>query len=181
MDNSGKEGSMWWIFIIMLLSLIIASLWQNVSWIKEPIHFVLDPTIGRLIEWNMTWGMLIVVLIFSIITTLAQKYGTDQEQIKELKKQQKEMNKQMRELRNEPEKMLEIQKEIAPLSLRLMKLSMRPVIYTGIPFILFFRWFMDIFTVMGNPKFFGFLSWFWFYLIFVIIFSSVIRKVFKVE
>ena len=62
---------------------------------------------------------------------------------------------------------------------------MPAMIFTGIPFILFFRWFMDFFTAIeeatGAPvRFFGFLSWFWFYLIFTIIISSVLRKWFDV-
>jgi uncharacterized membrane protein (DUF106 family) len=60
---------------------------------------------------------------------------------------------------------------------------MRPLLYTAIPFVLFFRWFADYFS---NPffaafRFFGFLSWFWFYLIGSIIFSSIFRKVLKVS
>ena len=56
---------------------------------------------------------------------------------------------------NEIQKMMEIQKELMPISMKMMKLSMRPIVFTGIPFILTFRWFMDYFTVIGNPKFFG--------------------------
>ena len=61
----------------------------------------------------------------------------------------------------------------------MMKISMRPMMYTGVPIILFFRWFMDTFTALGSPKFWIF-SWFWFYLIMSIIISSVLRKVLKV-
>jgi uncharacterized membrane protein (DUF106 family) len=61
----------------------------------------------------------------------------------------------------------------------MFKLSMRPIIYTAIPIILLFRWFTDYFSLV-DFKFFGFLSWFWFYLLGSIIFSSVLRKVFNV-
>ena len=43
-----------------------------------------------------------------------------------------------------------------------------------------FRWYMDTFTDLGDPKFFGFLSWFWFYLIFAIVLGGIIRKLLKV-
>jgi hypothetical protein len=56
------------------------------------------------------------------------------------------------------------------------KLNMGSWAYTMIPFVLFFRWFSDYFLVLGNPKFFGFMGWFWFYLISSIIFSSILRK-----
>lgn len=180
MDNSGKEGSLKMIFLIMLLSLIIAFYWPRAPWVSQPIHSVLDPVLGRLLEWNVTTGMLIIVLLISLIVTLVQKYTTDQATIRELKIKQKEINKKAREYSHDPAKMMEIQKELMPISIKLMKLSMRPIMFTGIPFIIFFRWFMDVFEAMGNPKFFGFLSWFWFYLIFAILFGSIIRKILKV-
>jgi uncharacterized membrane protein (DUF106 family) len=180
MDKEGKEGSFTPLLIVMLFSLAIASLWNRFPMIKDNVHKILDPSAGLLLEWNIMYGFLILVLILTVITTLAQKIFTDQETLRELKQQQKELNKQSKELRHDPEKMLEINKQAAPLAMKMMKLSMRPVIFTGIPFILFFRWFMDIFTALGNPKFLGFLSWFWFYLIASLIFGSILRKVLKV-
>jgi uncharacterized membrane protein (DUF106 family) len=53
---------------------------------------------------------------------------------------------------------------------------MRAIAYTGIPFILFFRWFNDYFIAAGNPKFILGLGWFLFYLIFAIIFGTILRK-----
>ena len=85
----------------------------------------------------------------------------------------------MKEFQSHPEKLMELQKKQFAMMPRQMKLSMRSIIYTGIPFILFFRWFNDYFTV--NPvKVFGFLGWFWAYLIASIIFTSIFRKVFNV-
>src|SRR3990167_6229957 len=75
-------------------------------------------------------------------------------------------------------KVMQLQKESMKFVMPMMKLSMRGMIYTGIPLILMFRWFMDYF---GSPalegfKFLGFMNWFWFYLIASIIFSTFIRK-----
>ena len=97
--------------------------------------------------------------------TLLQKYATDQKEIRRLKKEQKELQKDMKQYKEDPKKLMEMQKNTFPLTIELMKHSMRPMIYTGIPLILFFRWFMDFFAVIGDYKFFGVLSWFWFYLI----------------
>ena len=156
MDNTGKEGSLKMIFLIMLLSLIIAFYWPRAPWISQPIHSILDPSLGRLLEWNTTGGMLIIVIMISFITTLVQKYTTDQATIRELKNQQKEINKKAKEYSHDPQKMMEIQKELMPISMKLMRLSMRPIMFTGIPFIIFFRWFMDVFEIMGNPNFLDF-------------------------
>lgn len=179
-EKKGKEGSFKIIFLIMLLSLVIAFYWPRATWISGSVHYILNPTLGNLLNWNLMVGMFFIVILISLITTIVQKYATNQETIRELKARQKEINKKTKEFRHDPQKMMEIQKELMPISLKMMKLSMRPVIYTSIPFILSFRWFMDFFTEMGNPKFFGFLTWFWFYLIFVLVFGMILRKILKV-
>jgi uncharacterized membrane protein (DUF106 family) len=179
-EKKAKEGSFKVLLLIMLLSLVIAFYWPRATWISGTIHAILDPTLGSLLNWNLTGGMFVIIIIIALITALVQKYATDQKTIKELKARQKEINKKSREFRHDPKKMMEIQKELMPISMKMMKLSMRPIIFTGIPFILTFRWFMDYFTTIGNPKFFGFLSWFWFYLIFVLVFGMILRKILKV-
>lgn len=81
---------------------------------------------------------------------------------------------------------MELQKKQMEFMKESFKLSARPLMFTGIPFFLLFRWFSDLFTadsgytLIANPMFFNFLSWFWFYLIFVLVFSMVLRKVLKV-
>ena len=124
--------------------------------------------------------MLILVFIIALITTLIQKYATDQETLRELKKEQKIIQEEMKKYKDHPEKLIELQKKQFEFIPKTMKLSMRALVFTGVPFILLFRWFMTYFSSIGDPRFFGFLSWFWFYLIFTMIFSSILRKVMKV-
>lgn len=175
-----KEGSFKGIFIVMLVSLLIAFFWESISWIRSAAHAILDPTAGVLLNWNLTLGMIAIVLLIAIVMTLAQKYGTDQKTLREMKKEQKELQAEIKKVREHPEKMMELQKKQFAFMPKMMKLSMRPIMYTSLPLILFFRWFMDYFDAIGNVRFFGFLSWFWFYLLGSIIFSSVLRKIFKV-
>jgi len=177
-----KGGSFAPVLIIMLISMFIAFYWDKIPWVKDNIGKALDPTLGAMLDWHITIGMLVIVFIISIIMTLAQKYLTDQETLKELKKEQKLLQEEMQKYKEDPAKLMELQKKQFEFIPKTMKLTMRPIIYTGVPIILFFRWFMDYFNqpMMDGFKFFGFLSWFWFYLIFSIIFSSILRKVFKV-
>ncbi len=183
-----KEGSYKPLIFVMLLSLLIAFLWnvKSFSFIQSSVHFVLDPSLGALLHWNLTIGMLILVLFISVISIVAQKYGTDQKTLKEIRKEQKKMQEEMKEVREHPEKMAELNKKQMDIMSKSMKLSTRPIMFTGIPFILLFRWFSDLFTantgytLVANPTFFGFMSWFWFYLIFTLVFSMILRKVFKV-
>jgi len=176
-----KKGSFTWIFIILIVSLLIASFWDSIPVIKNSVHSVLDPSAGALLNWNLTWGMIIIVLIITTLMTLIQKYGTDQKALKEIKVEQKIIQEEMKQYKDHPEKMAELGKKQMEFIPIMMKHSMRPMIYTSIPIILFFRWFLDVFALLDNPKFFGFFTWFWFYLILSIIFSTILRKVFKVH
>lgn len=174
-DKKAKEGSFFWIFVIMAVSLVIAGLWDQIPLIKDSVNFVLNPSAGVLLSWNVTLGMLAIIFFISIVTTLVQKYGTDQETMREMKKEQKALQEEMKKVKEHPEKVMELNKKQMEIMPRMMKLSMRPLVYTAIPFILFFKWFQEYF--LANPyTFFGFISWFWFYLIFAIVFSSILRK-----
>ena len=175
-----KEGSFAPIAIVLVISMLIALMWNQVEFLRNIIHSILDPTAGALINWNITWGMILIIIFISLATTLIQKYATDQKTLKELRKEQKLLQQEMKKYRDDPQKMLELQKKSFEFIPKTMKLSMRAFAYTAIPLILFFRWFYDIFNAMDNPHFFGIFSWFWFYLIFTLVFSSVFRKILKV-
>ena len=175
-NKKGKEGSFKPMILIMLFSLVVAGLWEKVPAIKNAIHAGLDPTAGVLLNWNLHWGMFFIILIITVITTLVQKYGTDQETLKELKKEQKELQKEMKKHRSDPSKTMELQKKQMKLLPKQMKLSMRGIVYTGVPFILLIRWFHDYFEAAGNPQFFGFMGWIVFYLLGAVIIGSILRK-----
>jgi len=177
MDNEGK-GSLRLIFIAIFASLIIASLWNSVDLIKGTAHSVLDPSLGVLLNWNPVVGMILIVMIMALITTLLQKYGTDQETMRELKKEQKELQEKLKSLERGSKEYSEMSMKSLQMMGPMMKLGMRPAIYTAVPFILLFRWFSDYFMVV-DVKLLG-LSWFWFYLLGSIIISSILRKLFKV-
>lgn len=148
-----KEGSFKPIIYVMILSILIASFWDKISFLKDSIHFAFDPSLGALLDLNLTFGMLTIVFIISLITTLVQKYGTDQKTLRELKKEQKILQEEMKKYRDHPEKLAEMQKKQLEFIPRTMKLSMRPIIYTGVPFILLFRWFMDYFALPAMEEF----------------------------
>src|SRR3989344_5087636 len=153
-NKTAKEGSFMPIILIMIASLIIAFYWEKLPWISNSIHYVFNPSAGALLDWNLNLGMIIIVFVITLLTTIVQKYATDQKTLKELKAEQKEIQKQMKEFKNHPEKLMELQKKQFAMMPKQMKLSMRAIAYTGIPFILFFRWFTDYFATAGSPKFF---------------------------
>lgn len=175
-----KEGSFKPFIFVMIASLFIAMFWDKMSFIKNSVHAVLNPTAGWLLNWNLTWGMFLIVFVIAFLTTLVQKYATDQEALRELRKEQKILQEEMKKYRDHPEKIAELSKKQFAFIPKTFKLTSRSIMFTGIPFILFFKWFRDFFVIMGDPKFFGFLSWFLFYLIFTMVFSSILRKALKV-
>jgi uncharacterized membrane protein (DUF106 family) len=180
-----REGSFRIIAVFFFLTMIIAFNWEKWDWLRNAIHVALDPSIGALLDWNLTIGMIIVIFLISVITVVLQKYTTNQEELKKIKKIQKELQKKSNENKHDPKKSMEIQKEMMDLMPKQMKLGMRTIVYTGIPFVLLFKWFYDYFATLeaatGAPvRFFGFLGWFWFYLIFTMIFSSILKKKFDV-
>lgn len=179
--TKAKEGSFRVIAIFMVITMLIAFNWDKWTWIKDSIHTVLDPTIGAVLNWNLDWGMLLIVFLLSVIMTFVQKYTTDQKEMKKIKKEQKELQKKAKELKDDPEKAMAVQKELMPLTMKQMKLGMRTIVYTGIPFVLLFRWFSDYFLALPEgTKIFGFFSWFWFYLLVTLIFSSILKKKFDI-
>jgi len=175
-EKSAKEGSFTSLAVVMLITLVIAGLWDQILLIKNLIHTLLDPTAGFLLNWNLNLGMLIIVLIITGITTIVQKYATDQKKLKELRVEQKALQVQMKEFKNHPEKLMELQKKQFAMMPKQMKLSTRAIVYTGVPFVLFFRWFNDYFSSGVDVNFWLGLSWFWFYLISAMIFSTIFRK-----
>ena len=181
MNKQGDAHKFFFVMILLMaVSLGIVSLWNSVPGLKETVNAILNPSAGALIQWNLHIGMITIVAIISIITILIQKYATDQETLRELKKEQKDIQKEMEKYKEHPEKRVEMTKKSFELMPKMMAIQMRGTIFTIIPFILLFRWFMDFFESIGNPTFLGFMTWFWFYLVSTIVLSSIFRKVFKV-
>lgn len=168
------------VFFVMLLGIGVVTLWDKVPIIGQSVHIALDPSLGSLLNWNVTIGLLIITALLNFLTTLLHKHVTDQDLLKRLKEEQKIVNDEMKLYRNDPNKSLELSKKSFELMAKTMPITMRPVIYTTIPFILLIRWFGDYFK--SNPvKVLGFMSGIWAYIVFFIIFSMIFRKILKVH
>lgn len=180
MDEKKRFGGMKIMFLVLALSMLVPFLWTKFPVISEIVHLILDPSAGRLLNWNLYIGMFAVVALLSLITTLFQKYGTDQASLKKLKEEQKLLQEEIKKYKNHPEKMMELNKKQLEFLPKTMDITMKPTIFTFIPFILLYKWFVDFFALHSEFKFFNFLSWPWFYIIFLIVFGSIWRKMLKV-
>ncbi len=161
--------------LVTVIALFIPALWDAFPIIKNTGHAILDPTAGALLNWNKDWGMVIIVVVLTFITSLVQKATIDKEAAKQLKAEQKALNEEMKLHKDNPQKMMELQKKSFEFIPRTFELTLKPSLFTIAPLILLFRWFSDYFT--ENPAtIFGFFSWFWAYLVFTIIIASFLRK-----
>jgi uncharacterized membrane protein (DUF106 family) len=180
MEKSGSMSKFMLIYLaLMIVSFLIFFLWNSFPWLKSAVNFILNPTFGVILSWNLTWGMFLIVFFITGLSVYIQKITTDQKALKELKQEQKDIQKKMKEFEKQPEKMLEINKELMPITFKIMELTMKGSMYTLIPIIFLFRWFHEYFLLIPEFKFFGFFTWFWFYLIFVLIFSGIWRKILR--
>ena len=76
-NKQAKEGSFRLIIIIMLASLLIASLWDKVPQIKNSVHFILDPSAGAALDWNLNIGMLIIVFVITTFSIVIDSVSSD--------------------------------------------------------------------------------------------------------
>jgi len=164
--------------LFFILALAVPALWNSFPPIKNVVHFILDPTAGTLLNWNVHIGIIILTALLTILITVVQKYSIDQQAMRSLKEEQKKLQEEMKKYKDHPEKLLELQKKSLEFIPRTFELTLQSSLYTIIPIILFFRWFQDYFTVHPT-KIFGFLGWFWAYLILAVLLSIPIRKMFK--
>jgi uncharacterized membrane protein (DUF106 family) len=167
-----------WMFLALIVSMVIASAWSNPP-VSAFFHNILDPALNPLLSWSVFWGMTFIVFVITLVMTFVQKYGTDQETLKYIKKEQKRIQADMKKYKEHPEKVMQLNKEQMEFMGKMFKLSMGSIVYTAIPFVLLIRWFSDYFTA-NTFLFFGFMTWFWFYLLGSIVMSSILRKIFDV-
>ncbi len=136
---------------------------------------------GPVLSLQEPFGLLIISFILTLVTTLAYKYFTDQNLMKQLKDEMKDMQNQMKDDSHSTEKKRQLQKTMLEKNMTYMKHSMKPMLITFIPIIITFGWLRDHYTDLGNPKIFGPLTWIWAYLIFSIIISMLLRKLMKIH
>lgn len=173
-----KKG-LYIMMLVLAVSFVIALLWDKIPIISNSVHFILDPTFGKLLQLDRIWGFISIIFIITLAITLIQKYMSDQDALKELREEQKRMQEEMKQYKDDPKKMMEIQKKQLESIPKSFDLTTKPLIYTSIPIILFFRWFNDFFKTVGDDKIFG-VNWIWAYLIVSIILSIILRKILKV-
>lgn len=99
-----------------------------------------DSVLGWSFNVSPLFGMIFVTVIMTVITTLIYKYATDQKALKIHREEMKKIQKKMKESRDDPKKAMKLQKEMWSKSKGSFKQSLKPMLITFIPVILFFSW-----------------------------------------
>ena len=130
-------------------------------------------TITELMITNPKTSIAIISVGVTLVSTLAQKWLTNQEHLRTLKKRQKEIQKELKGCKDNCV-MQELNAEMMKLTGLMFKSSMKPMFATMIPFLILFWWLKSIYVpLLGN-------GWIWYYLGYSIVASMILRKVFKV-
>ena len=147
------------------------------------VSTIVDFLLGWSLKLGKFYGLLTISFLITLITTLVYKYFTDQEALKKLKEDNKGLQEEMKKHKDNPSKMMELQKEAFSKGFEPMKHQLKPMLITAIPLLLIFTWLRKVYGVGGEIYInLGFihLGWLGTYIIFSIIFSMVLRKLFKV-
>ena len=118
------------LFVIMAISLAIAFLWDTYSFIKDTAHFLLDPSAGMLLDWNIQLGFVLLTLLIALIVTAVNYFTMDHDLMRDIKKEQKLLQEQMQKFKDNPEKLMELQKKQLEFIPRTFDVTMRPALFT---------------------------------------------------
>lgn len=132
--------------------------------------------INALILANPKTAVLIISFIITLFVTIVTHFLTDKELMRRIKEKQKGLKEEMKKHRDNPEKMMEINKQMMEDFPHQMKQSMKVMVVTLIPLLIFFNWARTIFATTTLAS-----SWIWWYIGSSIVFSMILRKVFKLD
>ena len=137
------------------------------------VNMITGAVITEMLSIQPKISIAIFSVVVTTISTLAQKWLTNQEHLKSLKKRQKELQKELKNVK-EPKLMQELNAEMMKITGIMFKSSMKPMFVTIVPFLFLFSWLRGVYIpLLGN-------SWIWYYLGYSVLASMIIRKVFKV-
>ena len=102
---------------------------------------LLDPLLNPLLKFDSRIIIISVSFLFALVSSLANKYFTNQKLIKSHKAELKKLQKEAKEIaKTNPEKSLALQQRMMELNMVVMKESFKPALITMVPFILIFGW-----------------------------------------
>lgn len=127
-------------------------------------------TLTEFISGYPILSLILVSLVVTFVSSLAQKWLTNQEHLQNLKKRQKEIQKELKNCKDQC-RLKELNSEILSITGVMMKSSMKPLLVTAIPFLILFAFLRGVYTdLLGG-------WWIAYYIISSIVFSLITRKI----
>jgi uncharacterized membrane protein (DUF106 family) len=120
-----------------------------------------------------TFVILASVLV-SLFISAVNYFVLNKERMREIKARQKALQEEMKNHKDNPQKMMELQKEMFSHMGESLKHSMKPMLITFIPIIIFFPIVRAALVTTTIAS-----TWFWWYLGTSLISSMIFRKLFK--
>ena len=119
-------------------------------------------------------SIILVAMIITFGMTLIYKYTTNQERLREIKKDQKKYQEEAKNHKDNPQKIMEINKKVLQLSAEMMKHSMKPMLITMLPMFVVIVYIRNIYSPVLS-------SWIWYYILAGLLSNGLFRKFLKVQ
>ena len=118
--------------------------------------------------------VILVSILVSLFISAVNYFVLNKERMREIKERQKALQAEMKKHKDNPQKMMDLQKELFSHVGESFKHSMKPMLITFIPIVLFFPLIRSALITTEIAK-----TWFWWYLGTSIVASMAFRKLFK--
>jgi len=132
--------------------------------------------ITLLVQSNPKLWIVLFSLVVTILITIVTYFFTDKELVRSIKAKQKSLREQMKVHKDNPQKMMELNKQMMEDMPKQMKQSLKVSVITIVPMLIFFGWLRSLFATTTIAS-----SWIWWYIVASLVFSIVIRKIFKLD
>jgi uncharacterized membrane protein (DUF106 family) len=132
--------------------------------------------IASIILANPKTCIVVISFLATLAITVLSHFITNKQMMKEIKEKQKRLREEMKQHRDNPQKITEINKQMMEDFPKQMKESMKISLITMIPFLLLFNWLRIVYVQTAIAS-----SWIWWYIIASLVFSMILRKLFKLD
>jgi uncharacterized membrane protein (DUF106 family) len=140
---------------------------------------------------NPQLWILVLSFLINLGIVLITKFTTDQKKLKDIKEEVKALRQEMKDNKDNPEKVVEIQKKLTSKSFEPMKHTLKPMLITFLPLVLLWYWLRSVIPYEQIILNFPFeipkpgandgMGWLGVYILSSLLFSTVLKKIFKVH
>jgi uncharacterized membrane protein (DUF106 family) len=112
------------------------------------IDTIFNPVFGWLLNIPSLVAIIILAFTLGLVSTLLQKYLTDQAKLKRLREDTKKLQEQIKKATKDKDmnKLSNLQEKIMPIQVDMIKETFKPIIVTMVPFLLIFFWLSNHFA-----------------------------------